>query len=117
MARTKVTFKDTNSNLFVVCDEWAQHYKFKTVESTDSSRLYRKRQLPITPLLVFLPSRHMVKISLSSGTITIECWTSFLNTETEVSSEHFYQFLSKDIFRAHVNDLLTQLGQSDNLIQ
>ena len=37
MPRTAIKFKNTNKNLFEVCDKWAKTHKFKTIESTKSN--------------------------------------------------------------------------------
>jgi hypothetical protein len=117
MSKTVIKFENTlNGNLFELCDEWAKEHKFKTIESIDSSRSYSKRQPIITPLSIFFRTLFKVKISLSSETISIECWIAFLQTETEVSSASMYGFLGKDMLRGHLNDLLTRLNQRDKLI-
>lgn len=116
MSRTTVTFENTNKNLFELCDEWAEKHKYETVESTESGRLYSKKLPIITPLSIFFRSSHKVQVSLSSETVSIECWIAFVGTETETSSKSIYQFPTKSIFRKEINELLVNLGQGDKII-
>ncbi len=122
MARTIIKFKNTDRNLFKVCDSWAKNHRFKVIESSDDSRLYSRREPIISPVQIFIPTKYKVKIGLNSKIVTIECWIdSKLAGEVEVSSSSGFQPLGTKIFkkklRDHLNDLLTRLKQNDKIVQ
>jgi hypothetical protein len=121
MARSIIKFKNTGKNLFKVCDEWAKNHKSKTIESTESSRLYSRKQGVYTPLAIFFRPSHRIKVSLNSGTVSVECWiASSVSGETEVSSSSAFQPLGIKIFkkqlRNNLNGLLIRLNQEDKLV-
>ena len=116
MSRTVRSFEYSDANLFEVCDAWATKHAYKTIESSESHRLYSRRQPILAPLSLLLPARYKVAIDRSSDVVTVACWIAFFSSETEVSSESIYGFLGKEIVRAQLDDLLTQLGEGDKLV-
>ena len=121
MARTIIEFKNTDKNLFEISDKWAKIHKFKTIKSSKSGRLYRKRQQIISPVQIFIPTKHKVKISQNSDVVSIECWIdSPIVGDMGISSSLGFQPLGTKIFkktlREYLNDLLIKLNQEDKLV-
>lgn len=109
-------FKYDENNPLAISDSWAKQHTFKTIESTASSRLYKRKMPIVMPLQIFFPPYFTIALRLHSGMVTVTAWIKGPGYEIDVKSASINLFLRKKMLRNALNDLLTKLHQKNKMV-